>query len=60
MQQEQTMDEKKEEGRKKMNQKIIKKRYRQAKRIEPEVTRHVKNASLFCGLAMVNTDHTIK
>lgn len=43
-----------------MNQKIIKKRYRQAKRIEPEITRHVKNASLFCGLAMVNTDHTIK
>lgn len=44
----------------KMNQKIIKKRYRQAGRIEPEITRHVKNASLFCGMAMVNTDHTIK
>lgn len=43
-----------------MNQKIIKKKYRQAGRIEPEITRHVKNASLLCGLAIVNTDHTVK
>lgn len=52
-----TKRKKKEE---KMNQKTIKRKYRQAERIEPEVTRHVKNASLLCGLAMVNTDHTIK
>lgn len=44
----------------KMNQKMIKKRHQQAEQIEPEITRHVKNASCLCRLVMINTDHAIK
>ena len=43
-----------------MNQKTIKRKYRQAERIEPKITYQVENASCLCGLAMINTDYAIK